>query len=86
MLHKSTFYILGRSATRFSPQLSKLKSINPTCQFVFVEAEISLISEVDVACKRIAAAEQRVDYLYMSAGLLPLNGAECMFKYTADVS
>ncbi|KAK4935451.1 hypothetical protein LTR10_023497 [Elasticomyces elasticus] len=76
MLINSTFYILGRSAMRFTPHLDRLKGLNPTCNFVFLEAEISLLSEVDAACKQIMAAEEKVDYLYMSAGLLPLNGAE----------
>ena len=78
MLHKSTFYILGRSAKRFGSQLEKLKDSNPSCNFVFIEADVSLLSDVDAACKQITTSEKKVDYLYMSAGLVPLNGPECM--------
>jgi NADP-dependent 3-hydroxy acid dehydrogenase YdfG len=77
MLHKSTFYILGRSAKRFQSQLEKLKNSNSSCNFVFIEADVSLLSNVDAACKPITSCEKKVDYLYMSAGLVPLNGPEC---------
>ena len=76
-LQKSTFYVLGRSASRFTNQRVKLQSLNPSCKIIFIQAEISLLSAVDGACKQIAASEQKVDYLYMSPGLIPLNGPQC---------
>ncbi|KAJ9501881.1 hypothetical protein H2202_002843 [Exophiala xenobiotica] len=76
MLHKSTFYILGRSAKRFQSQVEKLKNSNSSCNFVFIETDVSLLSDVDAACKQITSSEKKVDYLYMSAGLVPLNGPE----------
>jgi len=78
ILFESTFYVLGRSAAHFATQREKLQSLNPTCTVIFLEAEISLLSDVDAACKQIAAAEGRVDYLYMSCGLIPLNGPQCV--------
>lgn len=78
MLHKSIFYIVGRSAARFASQRAKLESLNPSCKLVFLEAEVSLLSDVDAVCKQIAAAERKVDYLYMSPGCIPLNGPQCM--------
>jgi NADP-dependent 3-hydroxy acid dehydrogenase YdfG len=77
MLHAPTFYVLGRSAARFANQRVKLESLNPRCKVVFLEAEVSLLSDVDAACKQITAAEQQVDCLYMSPGLMPLNGPQC---------
>ena len=77
MLHASTFYVLGRSAARFASQRAKLESLNPSCKVVFLEAEVSLLSDVDAVCKQITAVEQKVDYLYMSPGLIPLNGPQC---------
>jgi hypothetical protein len=40
-----------------------------------------LLSEVDRVCKQISAAEKKVDYLYMSPGLMPLNGPQCEWSY-----
>jgi len=79
MLQTSTFYVIGRSAVRFSSQQKKLEDLNPTCKIVFLEAEVSFLSEVDAVCKQISAATDRVDYLYMSPGIFPLNVLECMF-------
>lgn len=78
-LQKSTFYVLGRSASRFASQRAKLESLNPSCKIVFIQAEVSLLSAIDATCKQITAAEKKVDHLYMSPGLIPLNGPQCMY-------
>jgi NAD(P)-dependent dehydrogenase (short-subunit alcohol dehydrogenase family) len=77
LLHAPTFYVIGRSAEHFSSQRVKLEKLNPTCKIVFLEAEVSLISDVDAVCKQITDAEKKVDYLFMSPGMLPFNGAQC---------
>ena len=79
-LQSSTFYVLGRSAERFARHRTKLESLNPSNKIVFLHAEVSLVSNIDAVCKQIAAVEQKVDYVYMSAGLVPLNGAECTYR------
>ena len=84
-LQKSTFYVLGRSAPRFANQRAKLESLSPSCKIVFIEAEVSLLSDVDAACKQITTAEQKVDYLYMSPGLIPLNGPQCTYLPNAEL-
>ncbi|KIW10015.1 hypothetical protein PV08_11791 [Exophiala spinifera] len=76
MIHKSTFYILGRSAKRAEEQLETLRASNPSNKFIFIEVDVTLLSGVDAACEQIAEAERKIDYLCMSAGLVPLNGAE----------
>lgn len=83
MLEAPTFYVIGRSATRFATQSHHLQSLNPNAKIVFLEAEISLLSDVDVVCKQIAAKEKKVDYLYMSPGLMPLNGPQCSFSHSS---
>jgi hypothetical protein len=77
MLHAPIFFVLGKSAARFASQRTKLESLNPSCKVVSPEAEVSLLSDVDAVCKQITAAEQKVDCLYMSPGLIPLNGPQC---------
>jgi len=80
MLPKCTFYVLGRSEARLASLCTRLERLNPSCTALPVQAEVALISNIDVACKHIMAAERKVDYLYMSAGFVPLNGAECMLS------
>lgn len=77
MLHEPTFYVLGRSAAQFEKHSARLQSLNSGMKVVFVEADVSLLAEVDEACKRISASEKKVDVLFMSQGYYPLNGAQC---------
>ncbi|OJJ81964.1 uncharacterized protein ASPGLDRAFT_1497323 [Aspergillus glaucus CBS 516.65] len=76
ILRNPTLYILGRSVSRFAIQQEKLHSLNLDAKIVFLEVDVSLLSDVDKAYERIQRDEWKVDYLYMSAGLVPLNGAE----------
>ena len=82
MFEKSTFYVLGRSAAKFESQQSALQQLEPSNKVVFTQAEVSLVSGVDDACKQIASKEKKVDYLYMSAGKVPFEGASCMLSIT----
>ena len=77
ILHEAIFYIIGRSEARFAEQCAELKKINPNCRTVFVQAELSLLSDVDEACQKITDAEKRVDCLFMSQGFFPLIGPQC---------
>ena len=69
-------YVIGRSKKRFSSDLSSLSTSNPSANISFIETEISLIKNVDTACKEILSQESKVDLLYMSPGYLTLNGRE----------
>lgn len=73
ILQGATFYVLGRSAKDFASQRAKLESLNPTVKLVFLETQLSLIADIDAACKKIAASEQKVDCLFMSQGCFPVN-------------
>ncbi|KFZ24708.1 hypothetical protein V502_00804 [Pseudogymnoascus sp. VKM F-4520 (FW-2644)] len=74
MLHTSTFYIIGRSAAEFASQRKRLEKLSPGCKLEFLEAQVSLLSDVDGVCKQIATAEKKVDLLYMSPGCIPFGG------------
>ncbi|KAH8646021.1 hypothetical protein BGZ60DRAFT_438356 [Tricladium varicosporioides] len=75
MLYSSTFYVLGRSESRFQKELDQLRERSPSCNFIFIETQVSLISGIDAACDKITSAEQKVDYLCMSPGGMPFQGA-----------
>jgi NAD(P)-dependent dehydrogenase (short-subunit alcohol dehydrogenase family) len=79
ILHPSTFYIIGRSAAQFASQRKKLEKLNPNCKLEFLEAQVSLLSDVDEVCRQIVAAEKKVDLLFMSPGCIPFGGPRCMY-------
>jgi hypothetical protein len=80
MFHSSTFYILGRSSTKFVPQRTKLESLNPSLKLLIFEAEVSLIGDIDAVSKKINEAETKVDSLLcVSQGCFPVYVPNYMF-------
>lgn len=81
--HSSTpkVYIVGRSLAKFTPQLEELKSLNPNATFIFLEAQASLLKDVEKACEEIKSKENKLDLLFVSTGYLSLAGREgtCLF-------
>ncbi len=69
-------YVLGRSKKAATPLLEEIKKINPEGTFEFIETEISLIKNVDLACDEIKAKEKKVDILFTSPGYLALGGRQ----------
>jgi NADP-dependent 3-hydroxy acid dehydrogenase YdfG len=74
-------YIIGRSKIKCSPILDELKALNPEATFVFLEAQIALITEVDRVCNLIKQKEERVDLLVMSPGYLTAARREGKLPY-----
>lgn len=81
MLYSSTFYVLGRSESRFQGRLEKLREESPSCNFIFIETQVSRISGIDAACGNIISEQQKVDYLCMSPGGMPFGGAVCRYRF-----
>ncbi|KAG9947556.1 NAD(P)-binding protein, partial [Aureobasidium melanogenum] len=67
-------YIVGRSEGNAKPLLKELYDINPLGSFNFIEADVSLISNVDKACESITQQEKALDLLFMTPGGLSLVG------------
>jgi NADP-dependent 3-hydroxy acid dehydrogenase YdfG len=67
-------YILGRSKKAATPLLDEIKSSKPQGTFEFIETEISLIKNIDLACDHIKSKEKKVDILFLSPGCLTLEG------------
>ena len=72
-------YVIGRSKTGATPLLNDLKALNPEATFEFIETEISLIKNVDLACDEIKSKEKKVDILFMSPGYLSFDGRQGVF-------
>lgn len=80
LVERSTFYVIGRSESRFHDQMSRLQADNAgKNKTVFLEAEFSLLKHVDAVCAKIAAAESKVDHVFMSPGMLPFQGPKCTY-------
>lgn len=69
-----TAYIVGRSETNAKPLLKELHQLNPLGSYNFIEADVSLISNVDKACESIKQREKALNLLFMTPGGLSLVG------------
>jgi NAD(P)-dependent dehydrogenase (short-subunit alcohol dehydrogenase family) len=69
-----TAYIVGRNEDTAKPLLRELRQLNPLGSYNFVEADVSLISNVDKACESIKQREKALDLLFMTPGGLSLVG------------
>ncbi|KAL2839675.1 hypothetical protein BJX68DRAFT_247481 [Aspergillus pseudodeflectus] len=69
-----TAYIIGRNETRAKPFLSELRSLNGNGKFHFIEADVSRVRNVDVACKEILDRETKLNFLFMTPGGISLGG------------
>ena len=67
-------YIIGRSAAASEGLMSQLRSINPKGDFIFLEAQVSLLSDVKRVTDEIKARETSLDLLWLSMGALPFDG------------
>jgi hypothetical protein len=53
--------MIGLSAKRFASQLSELQTLNPNGVFIFMEAQLRLLKEVDRVCKMLKEKESHRD-------------------------
>ncbi|KAK1574284.1 uncharacterized protein LY79DRAFT_524166 [Colletotrichum navitas] len=69
-------YVVGRKATETAtkPLLEDLSRRNPSAELVWVEGEVSLLSETKRICEWIKARESRLDFLCLTAGYAPFGG------------
>lgn len=69
-----SIYVVGRSRARFESERSRLQRSNAKANISFIEAEVTLLSQVDKVCKMVASVESRLDLLFMSPGYLGVGG------------
>ncbi|KAI9372254.1 hypothetical protein BJX61DRAFT_508044 [Aspergillus egyptiacus] len=69
-----TAYIIGRNEARARPLLSELQQLNHQGRFHFIEADVSLVRNVDAACRQIRQQQKKLNFLFMTPGGISLGG------------
>ncbi|KAL6406465.1 putative oxidoreductase [Ilyonectria robusta] len=69
-------YIIGRNGARHQALLEGLRAINNNAELIYLEGQISLMSEVRRLTNEILGKEQEIDLLFHSAGFLPVLGRQ----------
>lgn len=73
---KPRVYFVGRSREAADRIVSECKAVNPDGEFIFLQADASLIKNIDRVCDEIKAKEEKIDLLVMSQGTLSLTGSK----------
>ena len=68
--------VVGRSRAKFEPELRNLKSLNPNGDYTFIEADVSLIKNIDAVCEQIKKQVSSIDLLFVSQGYISFAGRE----------
>jgi NAD(P)-dependent dehydrogenase (short-subunit alcohol dehydrogenase family) len=73
-------YVIGRKGSKesFTIVRDELQQANPNAQIIWIDGEVSLLSEVKRICSHIKTLEASVDLLFMTAGYAPLGGRQSM--------
>lgn len=69
-IRQPRIYLLARSEDTAQPVLDELLQVNPDGEYYFIEADLSLINMIDVACRRVRENEKAINVLFMSHGTL----------------
>ncbi|KAM3440318.1 hypothetical protein NHJ13734_003336 [Beauveria thailandica] len=67
-------YLVGRSQPAADAAIATMKSINPSARATFVQADISVLRNVDTVCETIAEKEKKLNLLFMTPGYMTLKG------------
>lgn len=79
-------YVIGRKESEhpFKAFIEELHQIQPDTNVIWVEGEVSLLSEVKRICDHIKTLESQIDLLFMTTGYAPFGGRQS--KYTKHSS
>ncbi|CAG9983704.1 unnamed protein product [Clonostachys byssicola] len=69
-------YLIGRSQDQADRIKTEFASLNPASDVCFVQSDASQLRNVDNLCDKIKAQEERLDVLFLSAGIFHLRGRE----------
>ena len=62
-------YFVGRSQDAGDRIITECIALNPEGEFVFINADVSLMRVVDAVCEDIKAKEKAINILFLSAGV-----------------
>ncbi|KAI9841200.1 MAG: hypothetical protein M1837_000927 [Sclerophora amabilis] len=67
-------YLVGRNRNAATSIIAELNRLNPDGIYEFIQADVSMIRNVDAVCEQIKGKEKKLDVLFLSAGYVTLGG------------
>ncbi|KAM5355120.1 hypothetical protein ACJ41O_001766 [Fusarium nematophilum] len=71
---KPKLYIVGRNKLAASRLTQELRAINSSAEVYFIQSDLTLLRNVDGACRSVAQRESAIDLLFLTAGILNPKG------------
>jgi short-subunit dehydrogenase len=71
-------YLVGRSQEQADHIQAEFKELNPESQVNFIQSDVSLLRNVDKVCDEIKAKEEKINVLFLSAGIMTMKGRDGM--------
>ena len=71
--HQPRAYFVGRSQNAADRIVAECKELNPTGEYTFIKADVSLLRVVDQVCKEIRAQEKSLNILFLSQGVMSMD-------------
>lgn len=78
----SRVYLVGRSKARATKLIEEFQHVKPDGQAHFIQSDVSLLRDVDAACKTIHDKEEKVNLLFLSPGIATTKGRDGKLRYT----
>jgi hypothetical protein len=75
-------YYIGRSQEAGDRLQNELKELNPEGEYVFIKKDMSLLKNVDEACRDIKSKETVLNVLFLSQGTLRIGVGKSSIKST----
>jgi NAD(P)-dependent dehydrogenase (short-subunit alcohol dehydrogenase family) len=72
-------YIIGRSQEAADRIIKECKQLNPGGKFEFIEADVSLLKNVDDVCRQIKEKEKAINILFESQGTMTFKKSMSCF-------
>ncbi|PYI03221.1 short-chain dehydrogenase/reductase [Aspergillus sclerotiicarbonarius CBS 121057] len=72
----SRAYLVGRDQARAMNMIEEMRQINPDSQISFIKSDVTLLREVDDACRVIQQKEDKVNILFLSPGTGTMKGRD----------
>ena len=86
---QSRVYFVGRSQEAGDRIAAECKSLNSEGEYIFIQADVSLIRTVDDICRDIKSKEKAVNLLFLSTGSLISKSMPAtfssLFKFTTNI-
>jgi NAD(P)-dependent dehydrogenase (short-subunit alcohol dehydrogenase family) len=66
---KPKIYLVGRSSEAAARIIAECRTLNPEGQYVFIQADLTLLRSAQELCDDIKSREDHVNLLFLSVGL-----------------